>query len=133
MTISALCGFVTLINTQRGINLAHGGFSSLTALVAKPFGLKARQMSHAISALVAENALLHQENSGLKETIANEKKRRQRGKPLLLQPPENYDGGAIFWSPQKVKEARIQQEQKELMEEEAQHQKDEANRLKAEK
>ncbi|KAF1359717.1 hypothetical protein EJ07DRAFT_165824 [Lizonia empirigonia] len=39
---------------------------------------------------------------------------------------EEYHGGAIFWSPRKVKEARDRQHQQELEEEQLQHQKVEA-------
>jgi hypothetical protein len=30
---------------------------------------------------------------------------RKQGKPLLLEEPEEYHGGTVFWSPRKVKEA----------------------------
>ena len=48
---------------------------------------------------------------------------------MLLEPTEEYHGGAVFWSPRKVKEARDRQLQQELEEEQLQHQKVEAARL----
>jgi ATPase subunit of ABC transporter with duplicated ATPase domains len=54
--------------------------------------------------------------------------RRKRGKPLLLKEPEEYHGGAVFWSLRKVKEARDRRQLKEREEEQLQHQKAEANR-----
>lgn len=99
---------------------------------ADPGALDARRMSNEILALVATNTLLQQENIDLKEAISIEKKRRQRGKALLLEPPEEYHGGAVFWSPSKVQQARDAQQQKELDEAAAQHQKDEAVKARAE-
>ncbi|KAF2736792.1 hypothetical protein EJ04DRAFT_521620, partial [Polyplosphaeria fusca] len=65
------------------------------------------------------------ENERLKEALINEKKRRQRGKPLLLEASQQYDGGAVFWSPTKVQEARERQGQKEAEQERLQLQKSE--------
>ena len=101
-------------------------------LKAQPFGYEARLLTKAIVKLATENTLLHQENLGLREAFLNEKKRRQRGKALLLQPPEQYAGGAVFYSPSKVQRARELQQQKELNEEQSQHQKDEAKQQRAE-
>ena len=73
-----------------------------------------KKLSRTIHTISAKNQILQHENDSLKEALANEKRRRQRGKALLLQPPKDYDGGAIFWSPNKVAEARQRQEQKDL-------------------
>ncbi|KAF2023962.1 hypothetical protein EK21DRAFT_79744 [Setomelanomma holmii] len=90
---------------------------------------RAKKLSRTIHTITAENTLLEHENNNLKEALANEKKLRQRGKALLLEPPAEYDGGAIFWSPNKVAQARLKQEQKDLKEQEVQHQKSEAIKL----
>ena len=71
------------------------------------------------------NVLLENENNRLREALINEKKKRQRGKALLLKAPPQYDGGAIFWSPNKVQEARDQQAQKDANEKALQQQKEE--------
>jgi hypothetical protein len=76
-----------------------------------------------------KNTLLQHENSQLKEALANEKKRRQRGKALLLLPPENSAGKAQVWSPTKVEQARQCQKQKDLKEQAAQYQKTQAMKL----
>ncbi|KAF1360648.1 hypothetical protein EJ07DRAFT_115300 [Lizonia empirigonia] len=52
---------------------------------------------------------LQHENNNLRDALANEKKRRQRGKAVLLEPPAQYDGGAILWSPNKANKLREQQ------------------------
>ncbi|KAF2727243.1 hypothetical protein EJ04DRAFT_505979, partial [Polyplosphaeria fusca] len=59
--------------------------------------------------------LVAHENKQLRAALNNEKKRHHRGKPLLLQRPNEYSGGAVFWSPTKVKDAQklLQQQQKE--------------------
>ncbi|KAF7441786.1 Dimer-Tnp-hAT domain containing protein [Pyrenophora tritici-repentis] len=71
--------------------------------------------------------------SGLKKALINEKKRRKRGKALPLEAGEDYHGRAVFWSPRKVKEARDRQLQQGLKEEQLQHQKAEAARLRQER
>ena len=75
--------------------------------------------------MAVQKTLLQHENKQLKEALINEKKRRQRGKPLLLEAPQEYNGGAVFWSPSKVKDARAWQAQKDADEQLLQHQKDE--------
>jgi hypothetical protein len=72
-----------------------------------------RQLSHTIQDLTAQVSLLRVENSSLKEALINKKTKRKRGKPLLLEAPEQYAGGAVFWSPTKVADARVRQAQKE--------------------
>ncbi|TKA28584.1 hypothetical protein B0A49_13919, partial [Cryomyces minteri] len=68
----------------------------------------------------------------LKEALMDERKRRKRGKALSLEEAEEYHGGAVFWSPKKVKEARDRQRLRDLEEEQLQHQKVEATRLREE-
>ncbi|KAF2276139.1 uncharacterized protein EI97DRAFT_378047, partial [Westerdykella ornata] len=48
--------------------------------------------------------LQHQYNK-LEEAFINEKKCHQRGKPFLLEKPEDWHGGAVFYSPTKKKQA----------------------------
>ena len=49
--------------------------------------------------------------------MINERLRRKRGKALPLEAPEEYHGGAVFWSLRKVKEARNRLQQQEAKEE----------------
>ncbi|KAF2279446.1 uncharacterized protein EI97DRAFT_362832, partial [Westerdykella ornata] len=71
------------------------------------------QLSHTIHAISAQKQILQHENERLQEALLNEKKRRQRGKALLLKAPEDWHGGAVFWSPTKVQDARERQAQKD--------------------
>jgi hypothetical protein len=70
-----------------------------------------------MQAISVQNTFLEHENERLKEALLNEKKRRQRSKPLLLQAPPEYHGGAVFWSPKKVQEARDRRAQKDAEQE----------------
>jgi hypothetical protein len=84
-----------------------------------------QQLSQTIHSISVRNVLLKDENTRLKEALINERKKRQRGKPLLLEVPAEYNGGAQFWSPNKVQEARERQAQRDAEAEALQHQKEE--------
>jgi hypothetical protein len=90
---------------------------------------KTKKLSRTIHTISVRNDLLQHENQQLREALLNEKKRRKRGKALLLSPPEDYHGGAVFYSPKKVAEARDRQRQKDLELEVVQQQKDEVIKL----
>ena len=90
---------------------------------------RAQKLSQAFHSISVQKTLLEQETKGLREALLNEKLRRKRGKALPLEQPEEYHGGAIFWSPRKIKEARDRQRQQELEEKQQQLQKLEATRL----
>jgi hypothetical protein len=63
--------------------------------------------------LSTENILLKLQCEGLQIALQNKKKKRQRGKPLQfqLQAPDN--SSAVFYSPQKIQQARDLQLEKE--------------------
>jgi hypothetical protein len=66
---------------------------------------ESKTLSQTLHRLQVQNELLHYENSGLREAINARKKHKKRGKPLNLQQHEEYHGGAVFWSPRKIREA----------------------------
>lgn len=80
---------------------------------------RAQKLSQAFHQISASKTLLEHEVKGLREALTNERLRRKRGKPLPLQEAEEYQGGAVFWSPRKVKEARdrlrLQEEEEEQL------------------
>jgi hypothetical protein len=84
---------------------------------------EAKKLSLALHRLQVQNELLRYENEGLKESLVAKKKHNQHGKPLDLQQRKEYHGGAVFWSPRKVREARARQTIKEREEKEEQHRK----------
>ncbi|KAF2271540.1 uncharacterized protein EI97DRAFT_387624, partial [Westerdykella ornata] len=71
------------------------------------------KLGRSIQMLTVQTQLLTTEVDSLKQAIRNEKKRRQHGKPLQLVAPTQSEGGAIFWSSNKVQQARDHQAQKE--------------------
>jgi hypothetical protein len=92
---------------------------------------RARKLSNTVHSLATKNLLLQQENHRLTKALCNEKKKRQRKQPLLLEASQSYDGGAIFYSPNKVQQARDRQAQKEATAELLRQQKDEGTRRRA--
>ncbi|KAF2838650.1 hypothetical protein M501DRAFT_1057918 [Patellaria atrata CBS 101060] len=63
--------------------------------------------------LSASNTILQQKNFGLIKALEGEKKRRKRQKPLLQRVISIDDSGVVFWSPQKITQARDFLRQKE--------------------
>lgn len=94
---------------------------------------RAQKLSRAFHSISVQKTLLEEEAQGLKEALINERLRRKRGKALNFEAPEEYHGGAVFWSPKKVKEARDRQHQQELEEAQQQLQKAEAAKLREER
>lgn len=91
------------------------------------------QLSHTIHSIAAQKQILQHENNCLRDALVNEKRRRKRGKALLLEPPKDYAGGAVFWSPSKVQAARDRQAQKDAETAEIQRQKDQEKLAKEQK
>lgn len=56
-------------------------------VVSNIYDKKTQQLSNTMHALSTENMLLQMQNDGLKKRLINEKKRRKRGKPLILDFP----------------------------------------------
>jgi hypothetical protein len=52
---------------------------------------------------------LKHENEGLKEALQHKQKHKKKGKALDLQQRQEYHGGAVYWSPRKVREARARE------------------------
>ena len=65
-------------------------------MVADTYDKGSRQLSQTIHTMAVRNTLLTHENDRLREALINEKKKRKRGKALLLEAPSQYDRGAIF-------------------------------------
>ncbi|KAF2818318.1 hypothetical protein CC86DRAFT_433867 [Ophiobolus disseminans] len=90
---------------------------------------RAQKLSQAFHSISVQKSLLAQEAKGLKEVLINEK----RGKALPLEAPEEYHGGAVFWSPRKVKEARDRLQQQDAEEEQQRLQKVETAKARKER
>lgn len=85
----------------------------LREVVADMCDERSKKLSQTIHVMSVQNSLLVHKNMKLEEALINERRRRQRGKPLLLEAPADYYGGAHVWSPTKVKDARDRQQQKD--------------------
>jgi hypothetical protein len=97
-------------------------------VVADQGNRQVERLSQVLHSNSVQNALLQDEVVKLKKALVNYRTCRKRGKPLLLKQPEEYHGGAVFWSPRKVKEEYDWQQLKEREEPQQQHQKPEASR-----
>jgi hypothetical protein len=86
---------------------------TVAAAVSDVYDKKARQLNSTLQHLATENILLKMELEGLKRTLITIQKRQSKKKPLLLNMPSDSDGGAIFFSPSKVQQARDLQFQKD--------------------
>ena len=78
-----------------------------------------KKLSRSLHHISVQNELLHFEVAGLREALSTKKKHNKKRKPLDLQQRQEYHGGAVFWSPSRVREARhrntvIEQEKKQL-------------------
>lgn len=71
-----------------------------------------KKLSLTMHHLSTENIMLKSRCKGLEEALLNEKKRRQRGKPLAFQLQAPESGNAVFYSPRKIQQARDLQNQK---------------------
>ncbi|PVH90288.1 hypothetical protein DM02DRAFT_607597 [Periconia macrospinosa] len=66
----------------------------------------ARKLERSVHHLTVQNELYKHEINGLIEAVDAIKKHRKAAETLPLETQEKYTGGAVFWSPKKVKEAK---------------------------
>ncbi|KAF2683601.1 DDE-domain-containing protein [Lentithecium fluviatile CBS 122367] len=89
-----------------------------------------QKLCQSLHHLSVQNELLHHDINGLRQALATKQKRKKKGKALDLQQRNEYHGGSVFWSPRKVREARVRQSIKEREDKEQQLQKAETAELK---
>jgi hypothetical protein len=76
-----------------------------------------KELSASIYSFQTHNDLLNSENEGLRQALALKRKHKKKSKPLDLQQRKEYHGGAVFWSPSKLREARFRERVKQQEEE----------------
>jgi hypothetical protein len=76
-----------------------------------------KELSASIHSLQTHNDLLNSENKGLRQALALKRKHKKKSKPLDLQQRKEYHGGAVFWSPSKLREGRFRERVKQQEEE----------------
>ncbi|KAJ8113422.1 hypothetical protein OPT61_g4445 [Boeremia exigua] len=87
---------------------------TLLRKVAKDEGSKElRKISCLLYHISIQNSLLHHKIAGLKEVLKTQKKHKNKSKTLDLQQKKWAQGGAVFWSPRKVEEARQREKTKQ--------------------
>jgi hypothetical protein len=85
----------------------------LDQVVKDPEDKAVRRLKASIHRAATASKLLTYELDGLKASFTAKNTRRQRGKQLPLPAPENPGGGAIFWSPRKIHDARAKKAETE--------------------
>ena len=74
---------------------------------------KLKKLNNTILHIQTENAILKAENYSYRQALFNKKKKRRRGKQLFEELRANDGGGAQFFSPTKIQEARDLQTRRE--------------------
>jgi len=74
--------------------------------VADTQSAESKKLSLSLHHLSVQNQLLHYKLNGVKEALTAKKRHKKQSKPLDLQQRQEYHGGAVFWSPRKIREAR---------------------------
>jgi hypothetical protein len=70
---------------------------------------EARKLRSSLHHLSVQNELLKHENEGLKEALQHKQRHKKKSKGLDLQQRREYHGGAVHWSPRKLREARARE------------------------
>lgn len=90
---------------------------------------ESRKLSQTVHSISVQKQILEHENQGLREALTNKKRRQTKGRALLLEEPDEWHGGAVFWSPARVQRARDALTQQEAEKQELQHQKNEQKEI----
>ncbi len=69
--------------------------------------LKTRKLRSSLYYIAVQNELLRAKIEGLRSALTVKKRHKKKSKVLDLQQRQEYYGGAIFWSPRKLREARF--------------------------
>jgi hypothetical protein len=94
-------------------------------------GRSAEAVGVALHSLQVLNELLHHENKGLRTSLSTKKKRNNKSNTMDLQQRKEFQSSAVFWSPRKVREARVREDMKQQEAEEGNLQKSQRKELKA--
>jgi hypothetical protein len=91
---------------------------------------EAKKLRRSLHHISVQNELLHHEIQGLKEALMVKKKHKKKRFTLQLNSQEGYHGGAVFWSPRKVRQARDDEVSRQREVQQQQLQKAERSQLK---
>jgi hypothetical protein len=90
-----------------------------------------KQLIRSLHHFQVQNSLLEQENQGLRESLGIKEKRQKHGRTMELVQESEQNGGAVLWSPRKLREAGERKEQREQVEEQEKLYKADIKKLKA--
>jgi hypothetical protein len=102
----------------------------LDAAVTDKAKAESKQLAGALHSIQVQNELLHHENEGLRAALTTKQKHQKKSKLLDLQQREEYHGGAVLWSPRKIREARVREQVNKELKEQEQLQKSHRKELK---
>ncbi|KAF1942908.1 hypothetical protein EJ02DRAFT_307310, partial [Clathrospora elynae] len=68
---------------------------------------EAKELSTAFYSLQTQSELKNHENTGLRDALETKKKHKKKKYTLELEGPRENTGGAMFFTPSKVKEAQF--------------------------
>ncbi len=68
--------------------------------------IQCQKLRSSLHHILVQNQMLQVEVDGLRDVIGTKKRHNKKSKPLDLQQHQEYHGGAVFWSPRALKEAR---------------------------
>jgi hypothetical protein len=85
----------------------------LDAAVIDRVNAKFKHLAAAFHSLQVQNKLLYYENKGLCAAITTKQQHATKSKTLDLQQRKEYHGGAVLWSPCKLREARVRERLKQ--------------------
>lgn len=77
-----------------------------------------QKLKHSLHHVSVQNDLIQTEVQGLRQALLATQKQKKKSKPLDLQQRQEYHGGAVFWSPRKIREAQARERVREQEEEE---------------
>lgn len=69
----------------------------------------ARKLQSSIHHVAIQNKLLRTKIEGFKDALKAKKRQNKKSKALDVQQQEEYYGGAVFYSPRKIREARYRE------------------------
>ncbi|KNG52864.1 hypothetical protein TW65_09329 [Stemphylium lycopersici] len=65
-----------------------------------------KKLERSLHHIAAQNSILREEVRGLRDSLAIKKRRDNKPYTLQLESNQGYHGGAVFWSPKRVQQAR---------------------------
>ncbi len=92
--------------------------------------VESRKLRSSLHHIAIQNELLRAEIEGLRDALVVKKRHNKKSKVLNLQQRGEYHGGAVFWSPRKIREAQYRERVQQQLKQDEELQKVEMKELK---